>query len=251
MRRTQRSTVSRRALLSALGTGVLGAFAGGGAATQRRRASDYAVVQGDRCEPVAPVRGRLPVEEFYDYQLPKKYVSEENGASIGFATRYASAGTVELQREKTSLLLLYRGPKGLSLVVVHGRIESSIGGSVTFGLDGLPSGGEWAVRDDFYRNPNTGVVASTNFDRWRVDGSEHVVDWTWGKAGTDGGAFRGLGENFDVVVRPGFNEDAALEGEHYEGEITDWEFLSGSAGVSERVSLDLDRPIRIRTGTCE
>jgi hypothetical protein len=251
MTRTQRRAVSRRALLSALGTGVATGSLLSDVAASQRRAAEYAVVQGERCEPIQPIRGRLPVEDFYDYQLPERYVSEENGASIGFATRYASAGTVELQGEGVSLLLLYRGPRGLSLVIVHGKVDSSRGGSVTFRLRGLPSGGEWAVRDDFYRNPTTGAVADSNFDRWRVEGTDHVVDWTWGLAGTDGGAFRGLGENFEVVVRPGFNEDAALHGEHYEGEITDWEILSGSAGVSERIPLDLDRPVRIRTGSCD
>jgi len=251
MTKTQRRAVSRRALLTALGTGVATGSIPSGVAASQRRTSDYAVVQGERCEPVQPIRGRLPVEDFYDYQLPEKYVSDENGASIGFATRYASAGTVELQREGVSLLFLYRGPRGLSLVIVHGKVDSSRGGSVTFRLVGLPPGGEWAVRDDFYRNPATGAVADSNFDRWRVEGTDHVVDWTWGLAGTDGGAYRGLGENFDVRVRPGFNEAAALHGEHYEGEITDWEFLSGSAGVSGRVPLDLDRPVRITAEGCD
>jgi len=251
MTKPQRSAVSRRALLAALGTGVASGALAAGAAATRRRQSSYVVVQGDRCEPIQPVQGRLPVEEFYDYQLPEKYVSDENGASFGYATRYASAGTVELQRERTSLLLLYSGPRGLSLVVVHDRIDTSAGGSVTFRLRGLPAGGEWAVRDDFYRSPKTGEIADSNFDRWRTDGPEHAIDWTWGGAGTDGGAFRGLRGDFEVVVRPEFNEDAALHGRHYEGEITDWEFLSGSAGVSQRVSLDLDRPIRIRAGGCD
>ncbi|UPV76407.1 hypothetical protein M0R89_19800 (plasmid) [Halorussus limi] len=251
MRREQ-SKPTRRAVLSAVGASLAaGGFGVGTDATAAKRAeSQYVLVQGDECVPIRPLRGQLPVETVYEYQLPEKYVSDVNGASAGDTARYGSAGTTDFQRPQTSVAFLYRGPKGLSLVVVHGSLDASEGGSVTFRISGLPASGEWVVRDDFYRDPD-GEIASSNYDRWRLDGTEHRIDWTWGSGGTDGGAFRGLGDDFAVTVDPAFNDEAALSGKHYEGSITDWEFLSGSASVSKRVSLDMTEPIRIATGGCE
>lgn len=207
-------------------------------------------MQGDDCVPVRPIRDRLSAERFYDYRLPRKYATDANGASVGDTALYASAGTTALQQAQTSLIFLYQGPEGLNLVVVHGSVHASDGGSVTFRISGLPEDGEWVVKDDRYRNSDTGEIASTNYDRWRTDGTRHRIDWTWGSGGTDGGAFHDLGDDFEVVVDPAFNRAAALYDEHYEGRVTDWEFLSGPSDAPERISLDMDEPIRIATGSC-
>lgn len=245
----QNSGLSRRAWLSVIGTSPLGMFKTEAKAGQTEE-GQYSLLQGERCEPIQPIRGRLPVESFYDYQLPEKYVSDENGASIGSTVRYSSAGTQEFQRPQTSIMFLYNGPSGLSLVIVHGDVEPSEGGSVTFRLTGLPTDGKWVVKDDRYRNPDTGEIASSNYDHWQVDGSEHRIDWTWGSTGTDGGVFRSLGDEFELVIHPAFNEDAALYDEHYEGTVTDWEFLSGSVSLSKRIPLSLENPIQIRADNC-
>lgn len=249
--RGQKSTPTRRALLGTIGTGVAAGLLGTDATATRGRQSEYALEQGDECVPIRPISLERPVDAFYDYQLPQEYVSETNGASVGDTARYASAGTTDLQREQTSLVFLYRGPEGVSLVVVHGSVQGSDAGAVTFRLSGLPADGSWVVKDDFYRDPDTGDLAASNYDRWRVEGTDHRIDWTWGDAGTDGGAFRDLGDAFAVTVDPAFNEAAALYDEHYEGTVTEWEFLSASEDAVERISLRMDEPIRLATGHCE
>jgi hypothetical protein len=221
-----------------------------GDATALQAESEYVLRQGGQCVPVQPIRGDVPADEFYEYQLPEQYVSEDNGAVVGDDALYASAGTIDLQRPQTSVAFLYRGPEGLSLVLVHGSVENDDAGSVTFEFAGLPTEGEWIVKDDRYRDPDTGELADTNYDRWDVADADHRVDWTWGSSGTDGGVFRALGDDFEVTVTPAFNEAAALHDEYYEGTITDWEFLSATSGDPERLSLDLDAPIRIATGSC-
>lgn len=219
------------------------------ATATRRGESRYVLVQGDKCVPIRPMRLQLPVGTFYDYQLPEKYVTDANGASVGDSAQYASAGTMDLQRGQTSLVFLYQGPEGLSLVVVHGSAREPDGGAVTFEISGLPEDGEWVVKDDLYYNPDTGEKVA--YDRWDVDGTDHRIDWTWGSAGTDGGVFSELGDDFEVVIDPAFNEKAALYGQYYEGTVTDWEFLSGSTDSPERISLNMDEPIRVTTDGCE
>lgn len=245
MAKKRELTPTRRTVLSGIGTGLAGLVGTGAAA---RNGSGYALVQGDTCVSVQPLRGQLTAETFYEYRLPEKHVAAVNGAVVGESQQYSSAGTTELQRAKTSIAFLYQGPKGLSLVVVHGSASASDGGSVSFRLSGVPNGAEWVVRDDYYGDLDAGNLR--NYDRWRTDGTDHRVDWTWGSGGTDGGVLRDLGDEFELIVEPAFNEAAALYGEYYEGTVEDWQFLSGSAGVSKRVSLDLGEPIRILTGSC-
>jgi hypothetical protein len=249
MTRLQKSILARRTLLSAIGTGFTTGLLRTEAAATRRVESQYFLVQSDTCAPVQPIRNRLPVETFYDYQLPQKYVSDVNGASYGSGANYASSGTLDFQRAQTSIIFLYQGPEGLSLVIVHGSAEAADGGSVTFRIAGLPEDGEWVVKDDLYRDPDTGE--QQNYDRWDIDGTDHRINWTWGSAGTDGGVFHSLDEDLEVVIDPAFNEDATLYNEYYEGTVTDWEFLSGTVDVSDRIPLSMDEPIRITTGSCK
>jgi hypothetical protein len=243
------TTPTRRRLLSGIGAGIAAGLVGSGASAQEDQPSSYALVQGDDCVPIQPIEGTEPVRSLYEYRLPERYVSAENGAVAGETGLYASAGTTPLQRARTSVAFLYRGPTGLSLVV-HGRATADDGGSVTFQLSGLPAEGEWLVKDDHYRDPETGELSATNDDRWDVGETEHRIDWTWGSSGTDGGAYGGLAGDFDVSITPAFNEAATLHGEHYEGTVTDWEFLAGSDG-EERIALRMDELIRIVAASCE
>lgn len=205
--------------------------------------SQYVLMQGNTCIPVQPLSSQSSASTFYNYQLPQKYANSVIGASVGDTTAYESEGTQELQRPQTSITFLYQGPDGISLVFVHGSVQASDGGAVTFDISGLPADGKWIVKDDSYGN-------STNYDRWNTDSTNHQIDWTWGSGGTDGGVFHDLGHDFNVVIRPAFNEQASLHEMYYEGTITDWEFLSGSTDDPKRIPLNLNDPIRIKTDSC-
>jgi len=234
---------------------MLGVGAGGGALASTvgaLRDGPRAVVleQGDRCVEVTALSGEVPVEELYDYRYPTNLFGGTDG-SIG--TTYSSEGTTDLQRDATSVLFLYDGPEGLSLLAVHGRLDGDDdGGVVTFALEGVPDDATWVVRDDYYLED--GEQADSNFDRWGDgdDSDVQVVDWAYKGGRTDGGALRGLGESFEVTVDPAFNDAARLSEDHPSfGPIEHWEALSGSRESPERLSLRMDRPVTIRTGVCD
>lgn len=237
-----------------------GAFAGPAIVGARQRdggrdegdGPQYSLEQDGTCVPLIPLSGETPVEDFYDYRLPERYVSEANGASDpGEGPYYSSAGTDSLQRPATSVLFLYDGPEGLSLVVVHGTVtDDDEGGSVTFTVSSVPADAEWVVKDDYYEDPDTGEIANSNYDRWRTGGRAHEIDWTWGGK-TDGGALRDLGDEFELEIDPAFNEDAALYEEHYEGDVEAWQALVGSQTGIDRVSLSMDEPVTVRSGGCD
>jgi hypothetical protein len=168
-----------------VGTGALGT--GAVDATDARSTDDdapFVLAQGDRCLPLTPLSGSDPVEAFYDYQLPAQY--EGVGASDDGGPYFSSGGTVELQRVDKSLLFLYNGPEGLSLVLVHGKVEASNrgGGSATFSFAGLPAGGAWVVQDDLYVDRETGELAASNYDRWQFGETTARVAWTWAATGS-------------------------------------------------------------------
>ncbi|MFW5978239.1 MAG: cell surface glycoprotein related protein, partial [Halohasta sp.] len=76
----------------------------------------YRIVQGDQEFEVEPIKGAVPVEEFYDYRYP--YQSRE---SDSWGRSFSSHGTTDYQRDDTSVLMLYEGPNGVSLVAVHDK----------------------------------------------------------------------------------------------------------------------------------
>ena len=240
----------RRTVLKLLGAAAGATTVGSVAHATAASDSDRSIVleQGDRCFELVALSGDEPVEEFYDYRYPTELydsVSGSNGSS------YSSEGTTDLQKDATSILFLYDGPEGLSLVVVHGRVdgEEDNGGVVTFTFDGMPDEASWVVRDDYYLEGDE--PASTNHDRWDVDGSTHQIDWGYRPDRTDGGAARGLGEEFEITIDPAFNEDAALASDLVHGPIEYWEALSADGDSSERFSLEMNEPVTIRTGSCE
>jgi len=227
--------MDRRGLLKA--AGVAGALAAGGvlaSASAGAQDASYVLEQVGDCVPLQPLSGDQPVETFYDYK-------EHD-------TRYSAVGMERLQRESTSLLFLYRGPKGLSLVMEHDKRQKEDtpdggGGSVSFDITGLPTDGSWVVTDDMYDGPR-------NVDRWNLDGSEAKIDWTWVGGRTDGGAYRGLGSDADIVIRPAFNEQAALYGKFYPGDVKHWQALSGDVSDPDRTELQMDEPVTIHAGSC-
>lgn len=210
---------------------VLGGVAVGASSTHARAQTTtdrtYVLEQGDRCRTVTPLSGEEPVDEFYEYGS------------------FSSLGTTDLQRPNTSILLLYRGQAGTSLVMVHGTVdEGSQGGSVSMTVSGLPRSGTWVVEDDNYPGP-------TNYDRWNHTNGTSRIDWTWATANTDGAVFRGLEAlNGSIEITPRFDEEAALYGEHYDGNVTAWQLLGGDRSSPDRVALEMDSPVTIRTGEC-
>jgi len=208
----------------------------------------YVMRQGDNCTPLVAFSGGQTVEEFYQYEVAPRYASSENGGFGVDDPTYSSVGTQSLQRDNESIVFLYDGPDGLSLVVVHGSLSGSPdnGGSATFDISGLPSGGSWAVKDDLYRN-DEGELADTNYDRWDPSNGSATIDWTWRGDRTDGGAFRGLGSEFSITIDPAFNEDAALFGDQYSGTVDSWVFLTPDG---HRMSMDMSSPLTIESGSC-
>jgi hypothetical protein len=232
------------ALTTPVGTGRAAADSGG-----------YSAVQGEQCVPMTPLSGDQPVEKLYDLRIPGQFTGDNGATDQVSRPYYGSVGTQDLQQEDTTITFLYDGPEGLSLVVVHGAFGGDGGRGVSWTLRGdVLSDGEWAVKDDFYLDPNTEEPAGSNYDRWDVSGSTHTIDWTWGGSGTDGGAFRPLGDGFDLTIDPAYNEDAALwDDDYYDGEVTDWQILSFPDGRSspERTSLALDQEVTIRSEACD
>lgn len=218
---------TRRSFLSAAGAAIVGGALATGTASAAESAS-FHLTQGEHCIPLRPLRGDDPVKAFYDYRNE----------------RYSSHGTQSLQRADTSLLFLYEGPKGVSLVFVHGKLGGSgDGGSVSFDISGLPSSGEWLVEDDSYDGQR-------RYDRWKTNDTTATIDWTWDGGRADGAVFGYLGDDTDIEIDPAFNEDAALFGKHYDGTIEDWQALSGDRSNPTRTSLDRSTPVRIESGPC-
>lgn len=210
--------------------------------------STYTVQQGDTEFEVTPLSGDTPAEELYDLRLPEQFDGENGATDPGSGPYYQSVGTQGLQEESTTIMFLYHGPNGLSLVVVHDT-GGGDGGSATWTVTGLPQDSEWVVKDDLYLDPDTGEPASTNYDRWDTDGTDQTIDWTWGAGGTDGGVARPLGSSFTVTIDPAYNEQATLWEQYYSGDIEDWQFLSGSRSNPDRTSLSLSEPVTISAET--
>ena len=201
----------------------------------------HSIVQDDRCYPFEPLGdGNQSVEDFYDYRNPETDPS---------AYTYSSHGTTHLQEDDTSILMLHEGNDGLSLVIVHDRYTDDVddgtdGGSVTFQIDGLPVEGEWVVEDDDYEDQD---------DVFEHEDTSSRMTWVWTTARTDGAAFNiGMDDQFAIEIDPAFSEaaDFRYTDGGYDGEIADWQILSGDEDDPERISLNLDESIEIRSGGC-
>lgn len=214
---------------------------------QQPKNQEYSIMQDGKCISITPLYfDGLSVENFYDYRTPETKPS---------SYQYASFGTENLQRKDTSILFLYEGPKGLSLVMVHGKLGSGNKyKAVTFRITGLPANGKWVMKDDEYDG-------STNVDTFDFSTTEKkngkqsatsTVSWTWRDDRTDGGVFHGLDTNFKLSIHPAFNRNASFWNEEpgdY-GEIKKWEILSGDPSNPVRMELDLNKPVTIQSGAC-
>jgi|GEM_PF-1445781 len=206
----------------------------------------YVLEQGEACEVIEPLETDGTVEAFYDYR------NHETHPDIA-ENLYSSYGTQHLQGDDTSILMLHSGTDGTSLVTVHDRLEGqTAGGVASLSVVGTPAEADWVVRDDEYDAP-------TNMAEWHVTEGHLAADWIWADGRTDGGAIRGgLEEDFSVTIHPAFNEASPLYGDetlqdpdwHGDGRIDEWQLLSGDADDPERITLDLEEPVTIRTGSC-
>ncbi len=242
-RRTALALLATTILLLALIAGPPVGLGAGAQDDRDERASSaavesrgYAVVQGDRCAPIEALGdGSETVEAFYDYRTPETEPS---------AYAYSSYGTTHLQADDTSSLFLYEGADGLSLVLIHDRLDGeTAGGSITMGFEDLPADGEWAVEDDDYDGRD---------DEFAHDGDASRITWVWSEGRTDGAAFSGLGDEFAVTIAPAFNEaaDFRYTDDGYDGQITDWQVLSGEERDPDRTSLDPGESIVVRSAGC-
>lgn len=203
--------------------------------------SAYVIEQDDQCVDVDPITNTSQsVVDFYDYRNPDTTPN---------ATTYSSHGTTEYQADNTSILVLYRGSEGTSLVIVHEALhepasEGTNGSSATFNVTGLsPEDDGWVVEDDDYEAQD---------DRFEHHTTYSEIDWVWGQGRTDGGAYRGLDGDVEIGIDPAFNESADLRyGGHYGGYVHDWQVITATDGGFERVSLDsLTRDVTVRDGYC-
>lgn len=230
--------MSTRALVCLL---VVTALGGGGIALAGDVAADqhegYVVEQGDQCVPVEPVSGTEPAEEFYGYRAHD--------------SDYSSQAAQEYQDDDASTLVLYRGPEGLSLVIIHdqwhsNREDGTPGGTASFEVTGLPADGEWTVEDDDY---------DRRTDEFIHGETKSELHWLYGYGRTDGAVFTGLDAWFVVEIDPRFNDDARFDpkNESEDGEISDWRVITATenGGGFEHVSLNsLSEPVTIRPGSC-
>ncbi|WP_348611624.1 PKD domain-containing protein [Halobaculum rarum] len=187
--------------------------------------------QNGACYSATPYgNGSETVVDYYDYRY-------QNGA------QYSSYGTTDLQQSQVSQLFIYRGSDGLSLVFLHDKLgDGELGGTITFDITGLPADGVWAERDDYY--------GSGTDDNWELGETTAHIDWVWAPGRSDGAAFRGLDseEPYEIVIRPGFNEDADRYASWRWGQ-NETEAWILRTSTSDTVELSMDDPVTI-TPSC-
>ncbi|WP_227376149.1 hypothetical protein [Haladaptatus halobius] len=242
------STISRRRFISATvaSTAILGGVSSAGA-LQSDGNTQYTIEQDGKCIPIQPLSmSGLPVEQFYDYRTPDTDPS---------SYKYASFGTESLQRKNTSIIFLYKGPMGLSLVMVHDKLEAGNGGAVSFNVTNLPVKGKFVIKDDQYDGPtNRDTFDYSKHRNWNgKETATATIHWTWQGGRADGAVYRGLGDKFEFTIHPKFNKQALLSdaGGNYNGNVERWQVLSGDINNPTRTQLKMNKPVKITTKACE
>lgn len=194
---------------------------------------EYSFVQDGNCMPIEPMGdGHQSIEDFYDYRNPN--TTPPSGT-------YSSHGTTHLQEDDTSILMLHEGSGGMGIVFVHDMMGGDTdGGAATLQFTNLPPEGEWVVEDDNY----TGAV-----EEWDHGETTSRITNVWSESRTDGGAFvGGLDDDFAVEVTPRFNDFADFQ--VYDGEVEEWQALSGPEHDPDRFELDMHETVEIRSIGC-
>jgi hypothetical protein len=187
----------------------------------------YTVTQGGMTYDVAPLASSQSITEYYAYEL----VSDIPAGPFN-----ASSARTDIEVSETSLLFLYGGTDGLSLVALHDRPEGQLGetpatgGSVDMTFSNLPGTASWVVQDDPGEDP------------YAVSGGTSTVGWNWIGCCTDGGALNGgLAE---WLASSGEDQCITVEGTFNSG-IDEWWYLSGDSDSLGVMPLDMGMPVEI------
>ncbi len=151
-----------------------------------------------------------------------------------------------LERADTSIIFLWEGPEGTSLVVVHDKPGSDGGGAATLNFTGVPAFGTADV-GPVPGLPGEGswVIQESPGDFGPPSQPPNVISWSWLDGENDGGAYRGgMDAAFTVIVEPAFNDDA-LEPPRDPGTVDAWVFLSGDVDDPTTIELDMETPLVI------
>lgn len=226
---------TRRTVLKGIGAvGAVGAAGAYSMGVGAQESTPFSIVQGDECVPISPVTYEdMSIEEFYGYSMKRTRDKAPFEAN--------TPGNIGLP--DTSYIFLYEAPDGLYLVFVHGGGETEMGGAASFEISGLPKSGEWVVRsDDYDKDP----------DQWNVNpkNGTATIHWSWNKYHDDGGAFGPLGEQFEFTIKPAFNGAAKLKPET-PGKVADWRIISETSKGRKGISLDMAKPITVRSRPCK
>lgn len=170
--------------------------------------------------------------------------ADENAEEFYGHDSSSATGAQDIQRQNGSIIFLFQGNDGIHLVLMHGKYGEEDSGSASFNFSSNDIDNEsWTVQDDLYFN-DEGERAESLYDLWNVNQTPQTVHWTWGGENNDGGALN-LGEDFEITVTPGFNQEARLYGQHYNGTVSSWQFISGSLDNPRRINLSMDEPVTI------
>ncbi len=168
--------------------------------------SGYFVRQGNFFQRIIPLTEARSAPAFYNY--------------------FDYQANTHLAIPNHSLLFLYRDMNSgqLSLSIIHDAPEDGTDGSAIFSFAGLPKSVEFALMDD----PEGG-------DEFTLEPPYGEANWYWYSEHTDGLVVSGIGENFEIAIKPSF-----LWG------IDRWDLLTGDAHSPERVPLpSLAEPLTI------
>ena len=178
------------------------------------------VEQGDRSFELEPVVGDERVYEFYGYE------------------NYRS--TNPFAQSRTTRLVPYLGPAGLSLVFFHGAPEDGHGGDVTMTIAGLDDRTSWVLVDDC--------------SDWTREGSSppETIHWKWDRVSSEVAKAldldRSFGDQADGgILRGGLDGPFDLDLDlSVERGIDALEVVDGSTG--EAFDLAVSEPVSVSRG---
>lgn len=225
--------LNRRSVIITAGAATVGAGLDGNKLVQSSdswQRDGLTVTQGNECAAVDALEGPDDIVDLYGYS---GNLDVENPRQANLPSQLEEAGT--------SRVFFYDGPEGLSLVFLQGGNDDP-GGAASFLVCGLPSEGVWVVLDDSYDGAT---------DEFLLGDHEALLHWAWGVAGrNDGAVFRGFPGKFCVTIKPVYGEAARFES-FGDGNVEDWQFLSGDIEDPDVIDLEMGEPITLSSGSCD